>query len=98
MKFYESNYKKEIYDFYQTSDDYFLDVVTDIIERIDDFNSEDDIYSAYNDGFIYTKDYWTVYRFFASSPDVMTYEEAETLFMESILSLASIIAEKEKEE
>ena len=96
MKFYESNYKKEIYDFYQTSDDDFLDVVTNIIERIDDFNSEDDIYSAYDNGFIYTKDQWTIYRFFAGSPDAMTYEEAEMLFMESILSLASIIAEKEE--
>ena len=47
------------------TDDYdYLKVIEDIIDRIDDLNDEEWVYSAINDSLIYYKDQWTVLQHF----------------------------------
>ena len=68
--FRDSNYTSEIIDYFgHSAKDEFLDIVADLLDRVDDFSDEDEINDAVDSGLIYTDDQWVVYRHYCDMGD-----------------------------
>lgn len=66
----DSEHRDVVLDYfgYSTSDD-FLDLVADLLDRVEDFSNEQEIWEAIDNGMIYTKDQWTAYMHYCDIGD-----------------------------
>lgn len=90
MKVSESAYKDIIGKYFDYSMNWdFLDVVANILERVD-FESEDldeSVYNAIDEELIYTEDQWTVMEYY-QTPDTANLDDAFWDLNRDILSIA----------
>ena len=75
----------------------FVDVVEDIIDRVDDPRSTDDITQAIDDGLIYTSDQWTVLEHYCT-PQTANWEDAIDEFINDIYHIVDALNKSEDEE
>jgi hypothetical protein len=62
-----------------TGSDKFFDIIADLIDRVDDFSNEEEIWEAIDAGLIYTRDQWEVYMHYCDMGD-STDKMYESLF------------------
>lgn len=94
----KSPYKKLIGEYFDYTMDFdFLDIVANVLDRIDDFTSDEDIYQSVDDELIYTQDQWTILEFYCASPAEADWDSAYSDFLGDIMALASKIAEEQGE-
>ena len=62
-----------------TGSDRFFDVIADLIDRVEDFSDEEEIWEAIDSGLIYTRDQWEVYMHYCDMGD-STDKMYESLF------------------
>ena len=87
-------YKKIILEHFNYSGDFdFLEVVADVIDRIDNFKDEDDIREAIDSALIYCADQWEVLQFYCNPQDA-NWNDALELFNEDIYAICDKIAQK----
>ena len=93
---YDSPYQDLIGEHFGYSGDFdFLDVVADVLDRIDDFSDDDDIYSAVDDGLTYTDDQWKILKHYCDSPADADWDAAFESFLGDIRELSEKISESE---
>lgn len=89
---HDSQYRDIIYNHFEFStDDKFLDLVADLVDRVEDFTNEQEIWEAVDSGMIYTDDQWTAYKHYCQMGD-----PADNMWeglMSDMLSLCSKIAD-----
>jgi len=95
----DSKYKKIIGEYFDYTGDFeFLDIVADVISRIDDFGDEEDIWRAIDDALIYNDDQWTIAQFYASSPSECDWDSIISDFDGDIHSICDLIISSGDEE
>ncbi len=62
-----------------TGSDRFFDIIADLIDRVEDFSNEEEIWEAIDSGLIYTRDQWEVYMHYCDMGD-STDKMYESLF------------------
>ena len=62
-----------------TGSDRFFDVIADLVDRVEDFSNEEEIWEAIDSGLIYTRDQWEVYMHYCDMGD-STDKMYESLF------------------
>lgn len=75
----------------------FVDVVEDIIYRVDDPHSTDDVMQAIDDGLIYTSDQWTVLQHYCT-PQTANWEDAIDEFITDIYHIVDALNKAEDED
>lgn len=80
-----------------TYDFEFLDIVADIIDRIDDFSDEQEAFDAIDAQLIYAEDQWKVMQFY-QSPSEADFNSAMDSLTEDILGICNKIVESSDEE
>ena len=80
-----------------TWDGDFFELVTDLIDRVDDYSSDEDIWEALDSGLIYTKDEWTVLEYYCT-PQEASWEEAYEQLYEDIYSICNDLVNEDAEE
>ena len=66
----DSHYRDYIYDYFEFStDDEFLDLIAELLDRVEDFSNEQEVWEAVDSGMIYTKDQWTAYMHYCDMGD-----------------------------
>lgn len=97
-EFSTSPYKDIIAEHFDYSGDFeFLDVIASILSRVDDFTSDEDIYSAIDDELIYTYDQWKVLEYYCTPQDA-NWEVASESLMGDVFSICATIADSANEE
>lgn len=92
-----SKYKDKIGEYFQYTFDFdFLDVVADIVDRVEDFSDSDSYIEAVDDALMYYKDQWTVYQHYAAGPADMTWDEALEAFMDDMYGLLGSLSSGEE--
>lgn len=95
----DSKYKNIIGEYFDYTGDFeFLDIVSDVISRIDDFGNDEDIWQAIDDALIYTTDQWTIAKFYATSPSELVWDDVFDSFQGDIYAICSKIVESGDEE
>ena len=95
----DSKYKNIISEHFDYTGDFeFLDIVADIISRIDDFGDEEDIWRAIDNALIYIEDQWTIAKFYASSPKDCDWDTIISDFDNDIYSICDKILNSGDEE
>lgn len=95
----DSKYKNIIGEYFDYTGDFeFLDIVSDVISRIDDFGNDEDIWQAIDDALIYTSDQWTIAQFYATSPSELVWDDVFDSFQGDIYAICSKIVESGDEE
>lgn len=95
MNVNESNYKNQIARYFDYSFNFkFLDIIANILERVDDFNDTDSIYNAMDEELIYTCDQWTVIEYYCD-PQNASFENALDSLYGDLCSLCEQIAKGE---
>ena len=95
----DSKYKKIIGEYFDYTGDFeFLDIVADVISRVDDFGDDDDIWQAIDDALIYIADQWTIAQFYASSPADLVWDDVFDSFQGDIYAICNKIVEAGDEE
>ena len=93
----DSHYRDYIYDYFEFStDDKFLDLIADLLDRVDDFSNEQEVWEAVDSGMIYTQDQWTAYMHYCDMGD-----PAENMWeglMSDMLAICSKIANNAEED
>lgn len=93
-----SPYKDIIASHFDYSGDFeFLEVVSDIIDRVDNFEDDEDIYDALDNGLIYSSDQWKVLEHYCTPTDA-SWEVAYGAFLDDIFSICATIAKGEEDE
>ena len=88
---------KKYFDY--TPDFEFLDIVAEVLDRIDDYSNEDEIYEAVDSTLIYYAQQWEVFEHYCwSSIADANWEEAYNEFVDDIYSLCYEIAGKSDED
>lgn len=88
-----SKYKDIIAEHFDYTPDFdFLDVVSDIIDRVDDFNDEEDIWQALDDGLIYNAKQWIVAIHYCSAPGDLVWDDVLMELSNDIQAICSKIA------
>lgn len=77
-----------------TNDYDYLDVVEDIIDRVDDLNDYDQIIDALNDSLIYYSDQWIVLQHFFNPQDA-NWNEAMKLLMNDLFTTADALRKEQ---
>jgi len=91
MKLNDSNYKQQIDEYFNYSLNFdFLDIIADILDRIEDFNDDDSIYYAIDEALIYTCDQWTVLEEYCTPMDA-SWDVAYTNLCDDIYGLLNLI-------
>lgn len=89
---HNSPYKDIIAEYFDYSGDMeFLDIVASCLERVEDFEDDEDIYSAIDDELIYTYDQWKVLEHYCT-PQEANWDSAYSDFMSDIFAICSRIA------
>lgn len=89
--FSNCEYKDIIGEYFNYSVEFdFLDVVCETIERIDDFNNEEDIYEAIDSSLIYYSDRWSVLEYYCT-PSEANWDNAYEEFVNDIYAICSRI-------
>ena len=89
----ESKYKDIIAEYFDYTPDFdFLDVVSNIIDRVDDFNDEEDIWQAIDDGLIYNAKQWIVAIHYCSTPSDLVWDDVLMELSNDIQAICSKIA------
>ena len=97
-EFSTSPYKDIIAEHFDYSGDFeFLDVIASILSRVDDFTSDEDIYSAIDDELIYTYDQWKVLEYYCTPQDA-NWEVASESLTGDVFSICATIADSANEE
>lgn len=92
----DSKYKDIIGAYFDYTGDFeFLDIVADVISRIDNLGDSEDIWRAIDDALIYTADQWTIAQFYASSPADLDWDDVFSSFESDIHSICEEILESE---
>lgn len=93
-----SDYADVVLDHFDYSgvSDEFLSLVCDLVERVDDFSDEEEIWEAIDSGMIYTKDQWTAYMHYCDMGD-STDKMYEGLFGD-LFAICAKIANKQPPE
>lgn len=66
----ESPYKEIIIRHFEyTGSDKFFDIIADLVDRVEDFSNEEEIWEAIDSGLIYTRDQWEVYMHYCDMGD-----------------------------
>ena len=92
-EFHSSPYHDVIAEYFDYDGDFeFLDVVASIIGRVDDFTSDEDIWTAIDDELIYTYDQWTVLEHYCTPQDA-NWEVAFENLSGDIFGVCATIAE-----
>lgn len=93
----DSHYRDYIYDYFEFStDDKFLDLIADLLDRVEDFSNEQEVWEAVDSGMIYTQDQWTAYMHYCDMGD-----PAENMWeglMGDMLAICSKIADNAEED
>jgi len=91
-EFHSSPYHDVIAEYFDYDSDFeFLDVVASILGRVDNFEDDDDIYTAIDDELIYTYDQWKVLEHYCSPQDA-NWEVAFESLMGDVFGVCSKIA------
>lgn len=80
-----------------TWDGDFQDLVVDLVERVDDYTNDEDIWEALDNGLIYTKDQWTVLEYYCT-PQEASWEEAFEELYNDVYSICNDLANEDVEE
>ena len=92
-EFHSSPYHDLIAEYFDYDSDFeFLDVVASIVGRVDDFTSDEDIWTAIDDELIYTYDQWTVLEHYCTPQDA-NWEVAFENLSGDIFGVCATIAE-----
>lgn len=83
-----------IYDTFQTGSDKFIDIVRDLVDRVDNYEDEEDIMRAIDDGLIYTEDQWEVMKHYQSPSDANFNDAMESLISDIFAICSTIASEK----
>lgn len=95
----DSKYKKIIGEYFDYTGDFeFLDIVADVISRVDDFGNDDDIWYAIDNALIYIADQWTIAQFYTSSPADLVWDDVFSSFEGDIYAICNKIVEAGDEE
>lgn len=87
-----SPYRKLIGEYFNFSADFdFLDIVASILDRVENFEDDEDINQAINDELIFTAEQWTVIMHYCTPRDANFYDAIDDLTSD-IYSLCSKIA------
>lgn len=87
-----SPYRKLIGEYFNFSADFdFLDIVASILDRVENFEDDEDINQAINDELIFTAEQWTVIMHYCTPQDANFYDAIDDLTSD-IYSLCSKIA------
>lgn len=78
---------------YNLTDD-FEEVMFNIISRIDDYSSEEDIYQAIDDELIYDDDQWTVMKHY-QRPSEANFNEALDALTSDVLTICDDLVNKQ---
>lgn len=84
--------------FNYTFDSDFLDIVENILDRVDDYSNEDEITDAISDELTYTADLWTVAKFYANSPADLDWDSVMEDLYNDIVAIAEKILESQEDE
>lgn len=88
----DSHYRDYIYDYFQyTTDDEFLNLIAELLDRVEDFSNEQEVWEAVDSGMIYTKDQWTAYMHYCDIGDPA--ENMWESLMGDMIALCSKIAD-----
>lgn len=71
----------------------FIDLIQDVIDRIDDFNDDNDINCAIDDATIYYDDQWTILKHYCSPSDA-NYNDAMEQFTIDVYNIVEKIKEQ----
>lgn len=82
--------------FDHTYDFDFLDVVANVLDRVDDFGDEEDIFGAIDSAIIYYDDQWKIIHFY-QTPSEANWENAYDDFQSDIFAICAKIKESEAE-
>lgn len=95
-EFHSSPYHDIIAEYFEYDSDFeFLDVVANILGRVDNFEDDEDIYQAIDDELIYTYDQWTVLEHYCTPQDA-NWEVAWESLSGDIFGVCATIAEANK--
>ena len=95
-EYHSSPYHDVIAEYFEYDSDFeFLDVVANIIARVDDFESEEDIWQSIDDELIYTYDQWKVLEHYCT-PQEANWEVAFDSLSGDIFGVCSTIAESNR--
>ena len=87
----DSPYKEIIGNYFDHTFNFeFLDIVANVIDRIDDYRSEEDAYEAIDAELIYSDDQWTVMQFY-QTPEQANFNDAMDSFTSDILAICELI-------
>lgn len=81
MKLNESKYKSEIGEFFDYSLDWdFLDIIANILERVEEGSSYEQLYNAIDEEMCYTQDQWTVMMFYQTPQEASLENAFDSLY------------------
>ena len=91
-EFHSSPYHDVIAEYFDYDSDFeFLDIIANILGRVDDFEDDDDIYQAIDDELIYTYDQWKVLEHYCTPQDA-NWDVAFESLMGDVFGVCSKIA------
>ena len=94
-----SPYKRIIGEHFEYTGDFeFLDIVADVIDRIEDFGDEEDIWRAIDEALIYNHDRWVIAEFYYSTPEELDWDECISEFDGDIYNICDKILNSKEED
>lgn len=79
-----------------TTDYDYLDIVADILDRVDDLADDDQIIDAVNDSLIYYKDMWTVLQHFFN-PQEANWNLAVEMLLDDLYAAAETLRKEQQQ-
>lgn len=76
----------------------YVDILESVIDRVDDYNNEEDIAEAIDDAFIYYNDHWIIAKHFYNSPLDVDKDELIEQFTDDVYSVCNKLAEAKEEQ
>lgn len=76
----------------------YVDILEKVINRVEDYNNEEDIAEAIDDAFIYYNDQWTITKHFYNSPLDVDKDELIEQFTDDVYSVCSQLANAKEEQ
>ena len=89
------NVYETILSHFETFDPDFLSAAENVVNRIDDFSDEEEIFQAIDDGLIYTRDQWAVIEYYCTPQDA-DFDKAMEAFTDDILAIAHKLAQEQE--
>ena len=80
-----------------TYDSNFFELVTSLVERVDNYSDDEDIWSSLDEGLIYYNDQWTVLEYYCTPQDASWDEAFEALYND-VYSICQDLADEDAED